>query len=61
MSVTYGRPCMTNLPPELGRRIFEQIFNSKRISDEERAAITKAELERIEEAERRINEQNEKQ
>ena len=61
MSVTCGRPCMTNLPPELGRRIFEQIFNSKRISDEERAAITKAELERIEEAERRINEQNEKQ
>ena len=50
MAVTYGRPSMTNLPPELGRRIFEQIRNSKPVSDEERAAITRAESERIKKA-----------
>ncbi len=27
--VRYGKPCMTNLPPKLGRRIFETIRNSK--------------------------------
>ena len=27
-STRYGKPCMTNLPPELGRAIFNQILNS---------------------------------
>ena len=28
--IRYGKPCMTNLPPELGVRIFKQILNSPR-------------------------------
>lgn len=51
MAVTYGKPSLTGLPPELGRRIFEQILNSKPVSDEERAAITKAAIEKIKKAE----------
>lgn len=51
MAVTYGRPSMTDLPPELGRRIFEQIRNSKPVSDEERESITKAAIEKIKKAE----------
>lgn len=27
-TIRYGKPCMTNLPPELGARIFKQILNS---------------------------------
>jgi hypothetical protein len=27
-TIRYGKPCMTNLPPELGRAIFNQILNS---------------------------------
>ncbi len=27
-STRYGKPCMTNLPPELGRAIFKQMLNS---------------------------------
>ena len=27
-STRYGKPCMTNLPPELGRAIFNQILNT---------------------------------
>lgn len=27
-TVRYGKPSMTNLPPELGARIFKQILNS---------------------------------
>ena len=60
-SITYGKPCMMNLPPELGRSIIDQILNSKRVSDEERAAITKAEIERMEEAGRKLREQKDKQ
>jgi hypothetical protein len=27
-TIRYGKPCMTNLPPELGRAIFNQILNT---------------------------------
>ena len=53
MAIIYGKPSMTDLPPELGRRIFEQIRNSKPISDEERAARSKAANERLRKAEER--------
>ncbi len=26
--IRYGKPCMTNLPPKLGRRIFKAILNT---------------------------------
>ncbi len=29
-TVRYGKPCMTNLPPELGRAIFKQILSTPR-------------------------------
>ncbi|MBQ1537621.1 MAG: hypothetical protein IIZ73_04795 [Ruminococcus sp.] len=29
-NVRYGKPCMTNLPPELGRQIINEIMNSPR-------------------------------
>ena len=51
MAVTYGRPSMTDLPPELGRRIFAQIRNSKPMSDAEREERLKAAIERIKKAE----------
>ena len=51
MAVTYGRPSMTDLPPELGRRIFEQIRNSKPMSEEERSERLKTAIERIKKAE----------
>lgn len=50
MAIVYGKPSMTDLPTELGRRIFEQIRNSKPMSDEERAARSKAALERLKKA-----------
>ena len=56
MSVSYGKPSLTNLPPELGKRIFEQILNSKPVSDEERRAKTKAAIDRIKKAEKELNE-----
>ena len=28
--IRYGKPCMTNLPPDLGMEIFTQIMNSPR-------------------------------
>ncbi|MBR1383889.1 MAG: hypothetical protein IJ555_08805 [Ruminococcus sp.] len=27
-NIRYGKPCMTNLPPELGRQIIDEIMNS---------------------------------
>lgn len=27
-SIRYGKPCMTNLPPELGRAIFKQMLST---------------------------------
>ena len=27
-TIRYGKPCMTNLPPELGRRIFDYILHA---------------------------------
>lgn len=29
-NVRYGKPCMTNLPPELGRQIISEILNTPR-------------------------------
>lgn len=52
MAIIYGRPSMTDLPPELGRRIFEQILNSKPVTEAERAEKTKAAIERIKKAEK---------
>ena len=40
----YGKPCMTNLPYELGKRIFEQIDNAPPPIDEE---TRKREVERL--------------
>lgn len=31
----YGKPNMTNLPPDLGRRIFDTIMNTPRPDDRE--------------------------
>lgn len=39
--IRYGKPCMTNLPPELGVRIFKQILNSPRPDREKRRAESK--------------------
>ena len=54
MAIIYGKPSMTDLPPELGRRIFEQIRSSKPMSDEERAARSKAAIEKKARAEAKI-------
>ncbi|GEM_PF-2570709 len=51
MAIIYGKPSMTDLPPELGRRIFEQIRSSKPMSDEERAARLKNAVDKIRTAE----------
>jgi len=34
----YGRPCMTNLPPDLGRAIFKHILNTPPVDDEKMKA-----------------------
>ncbi len=47
--IRYGKPCMTDLPPELGRMIFEAIMNHP-LADH-----TKLEREAAR-AERRLNE-----
>ena len=31
--VRYGKPCMTNLPPKLGRQIIQEILSSKPFDD----------------------------
>ena len=56
MSVVYGKPSLTNLPPELGQRIFQQIFDAKPISKEELAAKRKAVMEKMKEAKKALNE-----
>ncbi len=33
-STRYGKPCMTNLPPELGRAIFNQMLNSPKADED---------------------------
>ena len=32
-TIRYGRPCMTNLPPKLGRMIFDEILNAPPFDD----------------------------
>ena len=32
-TIRYGRPCMTNLPPRLGRQIFKEILSAKPFDD----------------------------
>ena len=50
MGEVYGKPIMTNLPPDLGKSIFEQILNSKPMSEEKRRAKVKAAIEKIKNA-----------
>ena len=54
--IRYGKPCMTNLPPDLGMEIFTQIMNSPRPDLEkmraESARLLKAMLEDREREER---------
>lgn len=43
----YGKPCMTNLPPELGRQIFSEILNAPKPDPrimEEKVRAAKEEL-----------------
>ena len=42
-SKKYGRPCMTDLPPELGRAIITQMLNTPPVDDEK----MKAEADRL--------------
>ncbi len=47
-STRYAKPCMTNLPPELGRAIFKQMLNSpKPDEDEIEAKVRKLEKQMI--------------
>ena len=39
--IRYGKPCMTNLPPDLGMEIFTQIMKSPRPDREKRRAESK--------------------
>ena len=32
-NIRYGKPCMTNLPPRLGRQIFTEILTAKPFDD----------------------------
>ena len=54
--IRYGKPCMTNLPPDLGKEIFRQIRSSPRPDLEkmraESARLLKAMLEDREREER---------
>jgi len=34
----YGKPCMTNLPPDLGKSIFKHILNTPPVDDEKMKA-----------------------
>ncbi len=48
-TVRYGKPCMTNLPPELGRAIIKQMLNSpKPDEDALEARVRKLEKQMIE-------------
>ena len=43
----FGKPCMTNLPPELGRQIFDEILNTPKPDPrimEEKVRAAKEEL-----------------
>ena len=31
--IRYGKPCMTNLPPRLGRQIFREILSAKPVDN----------------------------
>lgn len=48
-TVRYVKPCMTNLPPELGRAIIKQMLNTpKPDRDEIEARVRKLEKQMIE-------------
>ncbi len=52
-TVRYGKPCMTNLPPELGRAIIKQMLNTpKPDRDEIKARVRKLEKQMFEARER---------
>ena len=44
--IRYGKPCMTNLPPDLGVEIFKQIMNSPR-PDREKMRAESARLVKV--------------
>ncbi len=51
--IRYGKPCMTNLPPDLGVEIFKQIMNSPRPDREKmRAESARLVKEMLEDRER---------
>jgi len=55
--IRYGKPSMTNLPPELGKRIFEQILNSPKVNwNEMHKKAQKLEKDMINELEKQDNE-----
>lgn len=48
-SKRYGKPCMTNLPAELGRAIFKQMLNSSKPDEDAiEAKVRKLEKEMLE-------------
>ena len=46
--IRYGKPCMTNLPPELGREIFRQILASEPLDRRKMEPYCRQVLARIE-------------
>ncbi len=40
-TIRYGKPCMTNLPPKLGRMIFNEILNAPPFDDSKLRAKNK--------------------
>ena len=46
--IRYGKPCMTNLPPELGREIFQQIRAMKPVDERKLQASNRRVLARLE-------------
>lgn len=45
--IRYGKPCMTNLPPKLGRQIFREILSSEPFDDSKLQASNRRLLKRI--------------
>ena len=52
----FAKPCMTNLPPDLGRAIFEQILSTPKPNFEKMSA----EARRLEEEMVRVREEEER-
>ena len=57
-SKKYGRPCMTDLPPELGRAIITQMLNTPPVDDEKMKTEANRLLANIIRAEEEANKRN---